>query len=118
MRWLDLDWDGDAVYQFARAGRHAEVAHDLLARGAAYRCYLTQAELAAMRAEAQEKRVPFRVRSPWRDRTNGDPAAPPVLRLRAPHKGATCIDHRVQGQVAVQNADPDRAIRPRLSGPP
>src|SRR3546814_10966356 len=113
MRWLDLDWDGDAVYQFARAGRHAEVAHDLLARGAAYRCYLTQAELAAMRAEAQEKRVPFRVRSPWRDRTNGDPAAPHVIRLRAPQPGATMIDDRVQGEVTVQNAELDEFLRLR-----
>src|SRR3546814_7794893 len=92
MRWLDLDWDGDAVYQFARAGRHAEVAHDLLARGAAYRCYLTQAELAAMRAEAQDKRVPFRVRSPWRARTNGDPAAPHVIDRKSTrlHSGQQC----------------------------
>jgi hypothetical protein len=28
MRWLGLDWDGDEVYQFARASRHAEVATD------------------------------------------------------------------------------------------
>ena len=24
LRWLELDWDGEAVYQFARAARHAE----------------------------------------------------------------------------------------------
>ncbi len=55
MQWLDLDWDGETVYQFARAARHAEVAHELLAKGAAYRCYLTQDELAAMRAEMPKK---------------------------------------------------------------
>src|SRR3546814_20665326 len=68
MQWLDLDWGGETVYQFARAPRHAEVAAELLAKGEAYRCYLTQDELAAMRAEAQEKRQPFRVRRPWRGR--------------------------------------------------
>src|SRR6195952_134783 len=36
MRWLDLDWDGDEVYQFARVSRHAEVAFQLLAQGNAY----------------------------------------------------------------------------------
>src|SRR3546814_13918021 len=56
MQWLDLDWDGETIFQFARAPRHAEVAAELLAKGEAYRCYLTQDELAAMRAEAQEKR--------------------------------------------------------------
>src|SRR3546814_8872796 len=68
MQWLELDWDGETIFQFARAPRHAEVAAELLAKGEAYRCYLTQDELAAMRAEAQEKRQPFRVRSPWRHR--------------------------------------------------
>src|SRR3546814_12370183 len=71
-----------------------------------------------MRAEAQEKRVPFRVRSPWRDRTNGDPAAPHVIRLRAPQQGATMIDDRVQGEVTVQNAALDDVILLRSDGTP
>ena len=33
MTWLGLDWDGDEVYQFARASRHAEVAFQLLGAG-------------------------------------------------------------------------------------
>nr|WP_236659714.1 glutamate--tRNA ligase [Sphingopyxis lutea] len=118
MRWLDLDWDGETVFQFARADRHAAVAHELLAKGAAYRCYLTQDELAAMRAEAQEKRMPFRVRSPWRDRDDGDPAAPHVLRLRAPQDGAVTIPDRVQGDVTVQNAELDDFILLRSDGTP
>ncbi|MGX5711582.1 glutamate--tRNA ligase [Sphingopyxis terrae subsp. ummariensis] len=118
MQWLDLDWDGETVYQFARAARHAEVAHELLAKGAAYRCYLTQDELAAMRAEAQEKRIPFRVRSPWRDRDDGDPAAPHVIRLRAPQDGAVTIHDRVQGEVTVQNAELDDFILLRSDGTP
>ncbi len=118
MRWLDLDWDGDTVYQFARADRHAAVANELLAKGEAYRCYLTQDELAAMRAEAQEKRLPFRVRSPWRDRTDGDPAAPHVIRLRAPQDGAVTIADKVQGDVTVQNAELDDFILLRSDGTP
>ncbi|WP_326913246.1 glutamate--tRNA ligase [Sphingopyxis chilensis] len=118
MQWLDLDWDGETVYQFARAPRHAEVAHELLANGAAYRCYLTQDELAAMRAEAQEKRQPFRVRSPWRDRDDGDPSVPHVLRLRAPQDGAVTIADRVQGEVTVQNAELDDFILLRSDGTP
>lgn len=118
MRWLDLDWDGETVFQFARAPRHAEVAAELLARGQAYRCYLTQDELAAMRAEAQEKRQPFRVRSPWRDRDDGDPAVPHVVRLRAPQEGAVTIADRVQGDVTVQNAELDDFVLLRSDGTP
>ena len=40
MDWLGLDYDGEAVSQFERAPRHAEVAHDMLARGKAYKLSL------------------------------------------------------------------------------
>ena len=30
LKWLGLDWEGEPIYQFARAKRHAEVAHELL----------------------------------------------------------------------------------------
>ena len=39
LNWLGIDWDGEAIYQFARAARHREVAEALLAAGNAYRCY-------------------------------------------------------------------------------
>ncbi len=122
MRWLNLDWDDDIVYQFARAERHAEAARLLLAAGHAYECWLTPDELAAMRAEAQEKRLPFRVRSPWRDgmgrdRTGrGDGA--PVIRLKAPQDGAVTISDRVQGDVTVNNAELDDFILLRSDGTP
>ena len=32
LTWLGLEWDGDVVYQFARATRHREMATELLAR--------------------------------------------------------------------------------------
>jgi len=118
MQWLDLDWDGETIFQFARADRHAAVAAELLAKGEAYRCYLTQDELAAMRAEAQEKRLPFRVRSPWRDRDDGDPAVPHVVRLRAPQDGAVTIADKVQGDVTVQNAELDDFVLLRSDGTP
>ena len=31
LRWLELDWDGEPVYQFTRAERHREIAEQLLA---------------------------------------------------------------------------------------
>src|SRR5215470_2975583 len=46
LKWLGLDWDEEPLYQFARAKRHAEVAHAMLDAGKAYRCYSTPEELA------------------------------------------------------------------------
>ena len=120
MHWLGLDWDEATHFQSEFAARHAEVAQQLLASGNAYRCYLTNEELQAMRAEAEANRQPFRVRSRWRDCSPDEaPAgAPFVIRLRAPQDGETAIEDRVQGQVAVQNSELDDFILLRSDGTP
>lgn len=120
LQWLGIDWDGDAVFQFARADRHAEVAHQMVANGHAYRCYMTQDEIAAQREAAQAAKQPLRIRSPWRD---ADPATAPdsqpfVVRLKAPREGATTIDDQVQGSVTVQNSELDDLILLRSDGTP
>ncbi|SFB80243.1 glutamyl-tRNA synthetase [Tropicimonas isoalkanivorans] len=119
MRWLGLDWDGDAVSQFERAGRHAEVAQALLERGAAYKCFATQDEIAAFREAARAEGRSTNFRSPWRD---ADPAshpdAPHVVRIKAPRDGETVIEDAVQGTVRWKNADLDDMILLRSDGTP
>jgi glutamyl-tRNA synthetase len=118
MRWLQLDWDGHEYYQSQFQARHAEVARELLDRGHAYRCYMTQEELAAEREKAQAERRPFRIRSPWRGRADGNPEAPFVIRLKAPQQGETVIEDKVQGRVEVQNAEIDDFVLLRSDGTP
>ncbi len=120
MRWLALDWDGDVIFQFARAARHAEVAHAMVARGHAYKCYATAEELAALRETQAAAKQPLRYDGRWRDRDPADaPAgAPYVVRLKAPKTGATTIHDLVQGAVTVQNAELDDLVLLRSDGTP
>ena len=118
MRWLGLDWDGDVVFQFARAARHAEVAGQMIAGGLFYFKQKTADEIAAQRAEAEAAKRPPRIRSPWRDRDDGPTDQSFVVRLRAPREGATTIDDQVQGPVTVQNAELDDMVLLRSDGTP
>src|SRR3954470_732924 len=120
LTWLGIDWDGDAVFQSHRVARHAEGAQELLAKGQAYRCYMSQAELAASRAAAEAARRPFRLESPWRDCSPeaAAPDAPYVLRLKAPREGETAIDDLVQGRVTVRNSELDDMVLLRSDGTP
>ncbi len=119
MSWLGLDWDGDVVSQAARAERHAEVAHQMLAAGHAYKCFATQDEIAAFREEARAAGRSTLYLSPWRD---ADPAtcpdAPYVVRLRAPRDGQTVIDDQVQGRVTFANDQLDDMVLLRSDGTP
>lgn len=120
LSWLDFAWDGEIVYQFERAARHAEVAHALLASGNAYKCYATADELEAMRAEQRATKAPLRYDGRWRDRIAGSELknTPFVIRLRAPREGSVTIDDRVQGAVTVANAELDDMVLLRSDGTP
>ncbi|KZD07194.1 glutamate--tRNA ligase [Oceanibaculum pacificum] len=120
MKWLGLDWDGEAVMQFARAGRHAEVAHELMARGNAYYCYCSPEELEEMREKARAEGRPVRYDGRWRDRPASEAPAgvKPVVRLRAPQSGQTVIQDQVQGEVTVANEQLDDFILLRADGTP
>ncbi|MBN8632976.1 MAG: glutamate--tRNA ligase [Rhodobacterales bacterium] len=119
LTWLGLDWDGEVVSQFERRDRHAEVAHEMLARGTAYKCFSTQEEIAAFRAaEEAAGRYPVFL-SPWRDADpSTHPDAPYVIRMKAPRTGETVIDDKVQGRVVIQNATLDDMIVLRSDGTP
>jgi len=120
LKWLELDWDGEPIYQFPRAQRHRDLAEALLAAGHAYRCFASPQELAQMREAAKAAGRSRLYDGRWRDR---DPAeAPagvkPVIRLKAPLDGETVIEDRVQGRVVWQNADLDDMIIVRSDGTP
>src|SRR5262245_26041025 len=120
LQWLGLEWDGEPLYQFARAARHREVAEELLAAGKAYRCYASPAELEEMREAARKAGRSRLYDGRWRDRDPKEAPAgvKPVIRLKNPLEGETVIGDRVQGRVVWKNADLDDMIVLRSDGTP
>jgi glutamyl-tRNA synthetase len=120
LKWLGLNWDGEPVFQFARAARHAEVARQLVAEGKAYHCYASPEELAEMREKLKAEGKPMRYDGRWRDRdpATAPPGVKPVIRLRAPTEGETVVEDQVQGRVTWANKDLDDLVLLRSDGTP
>jgi len=120
LKWLELDWDGEVIYQFNRAARHREVAESLLASGKAYRCYATAEELATMREKARAEGRTRLYDGLWRDRdpSEAPEGVKPTIRLRAPQTGETVIEDQVQGRVVWQNENLDDLVLLRDNGNP
>ena len=120
LKWLELDWDGDVIYQFSRAARHREVAEQLLAAGKAYRCYATPEELDEMRKKARAEGRTRLYNGMWRERDPSEAPAgmKPTIRLRAPLTGETVIEDQVQGRVVWQNENLDDLVLLRGDGTP
>ncbi len=120
LKWLGLTWEGKPISQFAGAERHREVAEELVAKGAAYRCYATPAELDEMREKAKAEGRPPRYDGRWRDRDPSEAPAgvKPAIRIKAPREGETVVMDRVQGEVRFPNKDLDDFIILRSDGNP
>ncbi|MFO0987841.1 MAG: glutamate--tRNA ligase [Alphaproteobacteria bacterium] len=120
LKWLGLDWDGETVFQFSRAARHAEVAQAMLAKGHAYCAYETPEELQRMREAQKAAGKSIRYEGPWRERDAKDapPGVKPVIRLKAPTAGETVVEDLVQGTVRVANEQLDDMVLLRADGTP
>jgi glutamyl-tRNA synthetase len=106
LRWLEIDWDGEPVFQSQRAERHAEVVEQLLAGGHAYRSTAGADEVRAFK-EAHGNRG-FR----------GEDEGTGAVRLRAPDEGTTTVVDVVRGETEFENALQDDLVIARADGTP
>jgi glutamyl-tRNA synthetase len=98
LRWLGLQWDEGPFRQSERNALYHEVARELLARGAAYRCYCTEEELEAKRKQAEaENRPPHYDLKCWYNRRDDD--APHAIRFHVPDDGDVTINDLIRGEV-------------------
>jgi glutamyl-tRNA synthetase len=141
MTWLGLTPDEAPVMQSAQASRHSAVAHEMVERGTAFRCYVTAEALQARRDLGEEKRVAARqeglsdaaraalleeagallapFRSPWREGgAPPSPDAPFTVRLRAPDGGDRVVEDGVQGTVKVHASEIDDLVLLRTDNTP
>jgi glutamyl-tRNA synthetase len=106
LRWLELDWDGEPVFQSQRAERHAEVVERLLADDHAYRSTAGPDEVKAFK-EAHGNRG-FR----------GADEGAGAVRLRAPDEGSTTVVDVIRGETEFENALQDDLVIARADGTP
>ena len=123
MRWLGLNHDEGPFYQMQRMNRYKAVLADLQAAGHVYPCYMSIAELDALReAQTQDKEKP-RYDGTWRPEPGKVlPAIPagvqPVLRFKNPQGGSVVWDDKVKGRIEISNDELDDLVIARPDGTP
>jgi glutamyl-tRNA synthetase len=129
LRWAGLDWDeGPDIggpygpyLQSQRLSMYGDYAERLLRAGHAYRCYATQEEKEQARAAFVAQggvAQGFVFQSPWRERSDGDPSLPHVIRFKTPREGQSAWDDLVRGRVELQHRDMSDFVLMRGDGMP
>jgi glutamyl-tRNA synthetase len=123
MQWLGLQHDEGPFFQMQRMPRYKEVIAEMLAKGAAYRCYMQPDELDSLREAQRARGEKPRYDGRWRpDAGKVLPTQPegiaPVIRFRNPIDGVVAWDDAVKGRIEIANAELDDLIIARADGTP
>jgi len=122
MAWLGLDYDEGPIYQMQRMERYRSVLAQWLSEGKAYRCYMTNEELDALRAEQMARGEKPRYDGRWRpENSHGrtpPPGVDPVIRFRNPDDGIVEWTDAVKGHIAIDNRELDDLVLARPDGTP
>lgn len=121
MRWLGLTWDEGPFFQSTRLDRYREVARELLAKGAAYRCFCAAADDNTETPEKKEYRdksdhrcTHLTIEEAERRAASGESFA---IRFRVPPDKTSYRD-QVFGQIEVDNANLEDFVLLRSDGIP
>ena len=123
MAWLGLDHDEGPYYQMERMDRYKEVLADMQAKGLVYPCYMSVADLDALRERQMANKEKPRYDGTWRPEPGKElPPVPegvqPVLRFRNPVAGAVAWDDKVKGRIEISNEELDDLVIARPDGTP
>jgi len=123
MQWLGLDHDEGPYYQMQRMDRYKAVLAELQAAGQLYPCYMSVAELDALREKQMAAKQKPRYDGTWRPEPGKTlPSIPegvqPVLRFRNPQGGVVAWDDKVKGRIEIGNDELDDLVIARPDGTP
>ena len=123
MQWLGLAHDEGPFYQMQRMARYKEVLAQLREAGHVYPCYMSVAELDALREQQMAAKQKPRYDGTWRPEPGKTlPAIPdgvqPVWRFRNPQGGVVAWDDKVKGRIEIANDELDDLVIARPDGTP
>jgi len=132
LKWLGLDWDEgpgiggphEPYYQSQRLERYKRYSEELVAKGAAYRCFCTPQRLDEQRKRQEEQKLPpgydrhCRDLDPTESDKRAEAGEPHVVRLKAPLSGLTVFEDLVRGEIEYQNHVLDDLVLMKTDGYP
>ncbi len=123
MAWLGLDYDEGPFYQMQRMERYKTVLAELQASDHVYPCYMSVAELDALRESQMAAKEKPRYDGTWRPEAGKTlPPIPdgvqPVLRFKNPQGGSVVWEDKVKGRIEISNDELDDLVIARPDGTP
>jgi len=104
--WLNLEHDGEIIYQSQRDDIYAKYINKLLDEKKAYRCYMSKEELSELRETQMANKERTKYNGKYRDFKGIPPeGVQPVIRIKAPLSGDIVVKDGVKGNITFRAED-------------
>ena len=113
LKWLNINWDGNIIYQSQNINNHIETANKLLDNGNAYKCYCTKEEISNERSLALKNRVPYKYSGKCRTQNKNifqNKNKSFVVRIKMPKNMNISLEDKILGSIDINSKDLDDFI--------
>ncbi len=114
MKWLELDYHGQEIYQTHRFDRYKEIIQKLLDEDKAYYCTCSKERLNTLREELTAKGEKAKYDGLCRNAKHSQG----VIRFKNPLDGVVVFFDEVKGKISIANKELDDLIIARTDGSP
>ena len=120
LKWIGINFDGEEYVQSKKIEDHIKVAHELLKKGSAYKCYCSSEEIEEQKKRAKQKKIPYIYDRKWRDikETDTPKNIKPAIRFKSKIDGTSILKDLVQGDVKIENNTIEDFVILRNDGTP
>ena len=118
LSWLGIEYDQGPYVQSDRLEHYIGIAHALIDRGLAYKCFMTNQEVEELKIKAAKEKRVYKYPRTWRDRKDHPKNSPYVIRFKTPDNVNIEFVDTLRGKIKVESNNLDDFIIIRSDGYP
>ena len=118
LKWLGISWDEGPYFQSKRLDTYKNYAEDLLNKGLAYKCFMTNEEIQKLKEEASKENKIYQYPKTWRNRSDHPENADFVIRFKTPESKEIKFADSLRGNISINSSNIDDFVILKSDGFP
>ena len=118
LKWLGITHDEGPYVQSKKLDTYKELAEELVSKGLAYRCFMTNEEIEQLKDQAKKEKKIYKYPRTWRDKTDHPEDSSYVIRFKTPENRTIEFYDTLRGKIKITSNNLDDFVILRSDGYP
>ena len=118
LKWLGIIHDEGPYVQSKKLDTYKKLAEELVSKGLAYRCFMTNEEIEQLKDQAKKEKKIYKYPKTWRDKTEHPEDLSYVVRFKTPENRTIEFHDTLRGKIKITSNNLDDFVILRSDGYP